>query len=59
MPSRNRQIITISGIFVFFALLSVLIGTVSERNYKQAVLSSKLEAFCDVVAVIDPADSIA
>ena len=59
MPSRNRQIITISGIFVFFALLSVLIGTVSERNYKQAVLSSKLEAFCDVVAVSDPADSIA
>ena len=59
MLPKNRQILTISGIFVFFAILSVLIGTVSERNYKQAVLSSKLEAFCDVIAVTGPTDTLA
>lgn len=41
---------------MFFALLSILIGSISERNYKQAVLSSKLEAFCDVIAVTGPTE---
>lgn len=55
---RNRLILSVSAIFVAFAVIAVAMGVMSGNSYKRAILLSRLESYTDMVARADSLQAV-
>lgn len=58
MTYRNKLLLSISAVFVVFALISISVGIMNTDSYKRAILKSRLESYADVVARSDSAAAV-
>lgn len=50
MNLKNRKILAVCAIFVAFSAMTLWVSSMAEARYKRAILSSRLEAYADLVA---------